>query len=459
MDTTLIFTDALSANSVELISEKSGLAEAISMGYIKSCMKKGLLLLGKEGGLLRTADEEDLKDTKLAILPSGYFYSEDFLPLYISFKVVHSENGLAVLEDEVGTAQELLKDRVPSEQLLLFDPSIDLGAYSFEGFGLDGVIEHRKKSENDYKVLDEIPKSELTDSSEQSKREEDNKEKSYSKLHESKEVKSVFSQDVYKPRFNRQLIEVVFNELNNKGTWGSNPVNKVDNYISAILRRVHFDKRSDSKTGSYSGTYILSKDKNLMLFNTALLSRFETPIYLIDTDASSNKILGKKLVTVRSREDLITMGFIKESLKDMPEPCKFYKERSELQSSLKVSNLDLNNFSRMHHILECRRHRFPENMQELSLATLSAQFCAAIYRSLKMAELDIYWMRPTFNFENYKVSWLLPLHFGENVYDTPDLAVIMEKKTGFWEPATVLDIDNACENTRLYGEPPTSWIR
>ena len=224
-------------------------------------------------------------------------------------------------------------------------------------------------------------------------------------------------------------------------------INGLDRYIKIVGARIA--QLIEQKKTDY---YLLNNIKSAVV-NTGLLDKFGSDIYIIYRKHISYGIyVPHKFVD--SKREYIYDGFIKDKSENVSLlPITFFND-GEIPFRATIDDFDITPRA-LYHIIEERKHRFPENVREMSDATLATKINNALDLGLKMQLRDSSFAKPSYSTLTGTISWMIPLHINREFTEEPELVLVLRKAGEFYEIKTILPYDNETKDKltdlSLYG--------
>lgn len=233
---------------------------------------------------------------------------------------------------------------------------------------------------------------------------------------------------------------------------GEGDKNRIVAYLDVIISKIRNNIRLNNNKG-----YIINRDCNKVVFNSGLLDKFLLDIYLMCEVKKDTKLTNIKLVG--NKADLVDLKFDISDLKSMPAPIKLYKERKELLFEGDITDFNLEDRARLHHVINERKYRFPKNMQNMATDILTDKIINSVETALKMNERDYTYIVPMYNIKFDCIQYMIPLRLERSIQEVPELVIIISKENGFYSIMTILDIDDAYDDARVLGMLKNSWLK
>jgi len=248
---------------------------------------------------------------------------------------------------------------------------------------------------------------------------------------------------------NEDFFEELYSRLLIKDNWKI-AENALANYVYAIANRLAQKVGYDNKD-----VCIVNKDRTKVIFNTNLLDKYGNDIY-VKFNIMGNEIRYPEFI--RSKADLIEEGFSKEDLGRSLKSINLYDSIDQLIFHAEEEDFDLENFERLTHVLEERIDRFPEEVRDLPLEILCSKLISAIKLAIRISKRDIRYVIPTYCIHTGEIQFLIPFHVIKSLNEKPELAIVVNKKNGFYAVMTVLPLAEAYANHKTITPYSDEWI-
>ena len=224
-------------------------------------------------------------------------------------------------------------------------------------------------------------------------------------------------------------------------------INGLDRYIKIVGARI-----AQLIEQNKSDYYLLNNIKSAVV-NTGLLDKFGSDIYIIYRKNLSYGIYTPHKF-VDSKREYIYDGFIKDKSESVSLlPITFFND-GEIPFRATIDDFDITPRA-LYHIIEERKHRFPENVREMSDATLATKINNALDLGLKMQLRDSSFAKPSYSTLTGTISWMIPLHINREFTEEPELVLVLRKAGEFYEIKTILPYDDETKDKltdlSLYG--------
>jgi len=187
--------------------------------------------------------------------------------------------------------------------------------------------------------------------------------------------------------------------------------------------------------------FVINKTKSLVV-NTGLLDKFGMDIKVMyRINLTTNTYNPYRLIL--SKQDFLDNEFTKEQANAMIRPISFLDDGEDF--NVRMEDFDISTRALIH-IIEERRSRFPQNLQDMSCDKLAQKIEDALRLGLKMQERDRSYVKPSYSGKTGKISWAMPLHANNEFTEEPELVLVIVKQNVFYEVKTVLPYDDAVKD-------------
>ena len=187
--------------------------------------------------------------------------------------------------------------------------------------------------------------------------------------------------------------------------------------------------------------YILNRAKSAII-NTGMLDKFGEDIRIMYRVNLTRKTYDAYKL-IESKTDFLENDFTKEQTLEKIKPISFFDDEETFSAT--IQEFDINTKS-LTHIINERRERFSEELQELSDDVLAARIKNALELGLKLAERDKTFVKPNFSGKYRGIAWLMPLHLNSSFTDDPELVLVVNKMGEFYEIKTILPYDDGVKD-------------
>lgn len=432
--------------AIDAIKYSTGL-EVLDIGFINNEASKGKLLFKESGKPLDDISEQSEREAQYMAIPIGYTDNNTGSALCASFmKGPIGWEGVYINCIKALVQRYIDHSDISDEEAETILEEFR-GYYELEGFGFKEIQEHNKKLRQGLGYIRDTTL----------KREEKSKAEVATKKVEVLEtsVAEVITETDTITKGNIQsLCSTIYSRLLFKEDWKYANYSKLIEYIKHICMKVSQDIESNKSNNGW----ILSGDKHRVCINTGLVDKFNSDIYVIDLDYEEKDIYKKNLIMIDGKSQLVKQGFSKESIIKMPKPVKFYENRSELIFEGTIEDFDIDNIIRLEHIIEERRHRFPDVYKDIPADVLCSKIRASVISAVRMSERDYKYFVPMYSFKYSCIQYLIPVYLDKSIGDIPELSAVIGMSNGFYCVYTVLNTDDAYNNARLISKPDNTWL-
>ena len=227
-----------------------------------------------------------------------------------------------------------------------------------------------------------------------------------------------------------EVTEEIFSQLIFP-SWNS--IKGLDRYIKIIGKRIE-QLINTGKTEFYVKNHLGS-----VIVNSGLMNLFGQDYLILYRIHEKYKTYVAYQI-IGSKREYLEHGFSKEQTCKQLKPICFFEEGEDIFCPT-LEDFDLNQHSLMH-IIEERRERFPENLQETDANKIASHLLIALERGVKMQERDRAYAKAIYSGKEGKISWVMPLHINERLIDAPELVMVIKKSGEFYEVKTILPYNN-----------------
>ncbi len=218
------------------------------------------------------------------------------------------------------------------------------------------------------------------------------------------------------------------------------------------------------------GKIVLSENNDYALFNTGLLDKYASDIYIVGqiyAKKDSKFILSNPKIVEDGLLQLTGMGF---DIRTMPDVVEFFDSIEDIIFDTSA-NIDMPR-TKLQHIIEdgIKRNRFPEkykNMYETgNIPDIVRDLKAAIDNAKKIAKRNYKYVIPQYRAAKGDgvsgIQFLMPIFLNTQYGQTPDFALVLSvinTKTGkYYRPETVIELAWAYNNARVICKPENTWL-
>lgn len=242
--------------------------------------------------------------------------------------------------------------------------------------------------------------------------------------------------------------ESLYSRLLDKEHWMSpdGSLHRLQNFLAAIAVRAEY------LYGSNTGCVVPNDKKDKVLVNSGLVDRYGIDIWLIYSISQNGKFMLYQIVD--SRRDLSRAGFARIT---NLEPLKFYDSKSDLIFDGTMEEMDLEDTTRLVHILSERIDRFPERVKDYPVAVLYSKLRGSIEAALRRCRVDYKYAVAMYNLRRHKIQFLLPFFLSDELNAAPELAIIIDKDKDYYSVKTIISLEEAYGNARVLSSQET-WL-
>lgn len=187
--------------------------------------------------------------------------------------------------------------------------------------------------------------------------------------------------------------------------------------------------------------YVLNRVKSAII-NTGMLDKFGEDIRIMYRANLTRKTYDAYKL-IESKNDYLENDFTKEQTLEKIKPISFFDDDGTFSAT--INEFDINTKS-LTHIINERRDRLPEALQQMSDDLLAARIKNALELGLKLAERDKSFVKPNFSGKYRGIAWLMPLHLNSSFTDDPELVLVVNKMGEFYEIKTILPYDDGVKD-------------
>lgn len=265
-------------------------------------------------------------------------------------------------------------------------------------------------------------------------------------------------EEVYIETTGNGYLDEIYNSLLMKESWGSDR-RLLNNYIYNIKLKIINDISNNDFKDTKGNGYVLNEERTKIIVNTGLVNTYCNDIYIqCNVDRNKEYIHLNKDSIMACKSKLITLGFNRDDIIELPQPIRFYTDKSQLIFNASIDDFDFSDAQRFHHIIQERRGRFPEKYQSMPDDVLADKLVSGIKRAVKISARDYKYIVPMYNPKMDMLQFLVPIYMDNSIDDTPELALVIGEYNGFYTICTALDLDSAYTDARLISPPDNNWL-
>lgn len=212
------------------------------------------------------------------------------------------------------------------------------------------------------------------------------------------------------------VTEEIFNNLLYP-SWKS--IKGLDRYIKIIGRRIE-QLISAGKTEYF----VINKIRSVVV-NTGLINLFGND-YLVMYRFNQKYGTYVAYQIMSGKGDYLKNDYTKEQASVELKPIQFV-EKNDMFFEASIDEFDINQRC-LTHIIEDRRNRFPDELQNEPANKISAKLIESLHRGLKIQMRDRSYAKLTYSGKDGKLSWLLPLHINNEFTQEPELVMVIKKE-------------------------------
>lgn len=253
-------------------------------------------------------------------------------------------------------------------------------------------------------------------------------------------------------------LDDIYSSLLMKESWGEGS-RLLQNYIHNIKLKVINDMSANDFKDTRGNGYVLNEQRTMAIVNTGLIDTYCNDIYIqckVDRNKEYTHLSRDSIMACKSK--LITFGFNRADIIALPQPIKFYNDKSQLIFNASIDDFDFSDTQRFNHIIQERRGRFPEKYQSMPDDVLAEKLVSGVKRAVKISARDYKYIVPMYNPKMDILQFLLPLYMDNSIDDIPELALVVGEYNGFYIICTALDLDSAYTDARLISPPDNNWL-
>lgn len=212
-----------------------------------------------------------------------------------------------------------------------------------------------------------------------------------------------------------------------------NSIRGLDRYIKIIGRRIA------QLIAQNKEEYFVKNKIGSVIINSGLINIFGKDYFILYRFHEKSKTYIPYRV-MEGKKDYIQNEFTKEQASAELKPIQFMN-KCQIIFEPSIDEFDINQEC-LTHIIEERRHRFPENLQEEPENKIAGQIMTSLERGLQIQMRDRSYAKMSYSGKDGKLSWLLPLHVNVDFTKEPELVMVIRKEGEFYEVKTILPYDN-----------------
>ena len=231
----------------------------------------------------------------------------------------------------------------------------------------------------------------------------------------------------------------------------------LESYLTYYTNKLFEDQKTVNKNSGKVVTVQEGAKHGLGLFNSGLLDKFASDIY-IHGEITSKDIEAIKNCTIETSDSALSkLGF-----SSTPQTLVFFDNIDEIVYDSKIP-IDLKNSEKLEHIIEENQNRFPEDfqsyIQKKQYYRVAVALRSATEGAEKIATRNYKYIVPQWRPTTKKIQFLMPIFLGLDYSKEPDFALVLGRDGNYYKPETILTLSMAYSNARLLCKPDNSWLR
>ena len=145
---------------------------------------------------------------------------------------------------------------------------------------------------------------------------------------------------------------------------------------------------------------------------------------------------------IESKKDYLANKYTKEQAMKKLKPIMFLDNNTSQEIlNATIEDFDISQKALLH-IIEERRERFPEEIQNEDPELITKYILNAVERGIKILQRDPTYLKPTYSGETGTISWYMPFHIKRKFTEEPELVIVIRKEDEFYEIKTILPYDD-----------------
>lgn len=247
----------------------------------------------------------------------------------------------------------------------------------------------------------------------------------------------------------------------NNDCWRKTDFPVLESYIKII-----FDILCNEYDNPSSLNYrklVFSSDDKYCIFNSGLLSRFASDIIILgEVFRRKNGVLSlnNPRIVLKGMKELEVLNFsFADASNWQPSLVGFFNNINDiLFDSKKV--IDWSD-SKVEHIVEENRDRFPDNHRNYDSVTLVSKLYTACNKAKSIALRNYKYVIPQYRPEKNggKIQFLMPIYLDGDFSKSADFVLVLDSQSSYYVPETVLTLAMAYSNARLICKPDDFWLK
>jgi hypothetical protein len=186
--------------------------------------------------------------------------------------------------------------------------------------------------------------------------------------------------------------------------------------------------------------YYIKNSTGGIIVNTGLIDNYGEDIQILYRKYSKDNRFHPYCV-IKGKQDKLDNGFKKEDTVKQILPVSFFDPGTPTFFQGQMEDFDISLHS-LSHIIQDRRDRFPEVAAEMSDSALANRMKDAIRLGVTMQERDHSFIKASYSTSIGGVSWIFPFHIAADIFEAPEMALIVRKTGEFFEIKTVVPYDD-----------------
>lgn len=246
--------------------------------------------------------------------------------------------------------------------------------------------------------------------------------------------------------------EVLYSRLFLKEGWNTD--GSLQNYMYALTQRLMHLYNDKQDISDY---VILNEGQNQAIINSGLLDKFGNDIHVFYSFNKETGVFQNPEIVV-NKNLMVKYEFTVKELKRNIEVVPFYNNVSEIIFNADFDDFDFSNMERINHCIIERKDRLPEKYHDTPDDIMCQKLINSVQTAIRLSKRDITYVRPMYNIGRNKIQFLIPFCLENTVQSKPDLLIITDKdEYGFWNVMTVLNIEDAYYNAKLFSKYTGIW--
>ena len=212
----------------------------------------------------------------------------------------------------------------------------------------------------------------------------------------------------------------------------------LDRYLKVIGRRISQLIAEDKEE------YYVINSTGSVVVNTGIMDHVGNDyhvMYRVNMSEKYKNLGGYEVEKlIRSKADYLENGFDKAQAIKFKTPIKFFEDDvKNFKPTMDDFDLDTKD---LYHIIEERRARFPENIQQKTNLDIANKLRTELEMGIKMQMRDSSYAKLHYSAKHGYTSWLLPFHVEASFNEEPELVLVIAKYGEFYRVKTILPYDD-----------------